>query len=372
MASYGGEEAFRCGLRRGRLRGEVPEIGSSAAAGRLGEPGLEQEAPSLEKSTANSPRYALTLAELARLLGVSPMEARERLQSSGGDVVGGVVAPTAVRALLEAQGVDYSFRVIGNVNLRGGVGKTTCTVTTASRAAQYGFRTCLLDLDAQGSASLAFDRMPGEEDPIFYDLWQKPEELLEQALLPVDEFLDILPSTLENSLLDVGLSKPAAQKNAVRGVCRELKAMGYDLVVIDCPPSLGAAVISTICASDLVVIPVWSDPFSFKGLDLALQEMAAICETFGLERPEVKVLYARHDRREKLAKQALETLRENYADLFVPTVIGTSTEFSKALARRESIFASRRASPAKANYDAFIRHLLSLEELGAEQDHGRA
>lgn len=324
----------------------------------------------MEKSTTAPPRYALTLVELARLLGIEPAEVREELERLGREVVGGAVAPSAVRALGEGRGVEYSFRVVGNVNLRGGVGKTTCTVTTASRAAQYGFRTCVLDLDAQGSASAAFDRIPGDDVPIFRDLWEKPEELLAQALLPIDEYLDILPSDLSNSRLDLELSNPGAQKHAVRRVCEALKALGYDLVVIDCPPSLGAAVISTICASDLLVIPVWSDPFSFKGLELTLQETESICDTFGLEQPTVKVLYSRHDRRESLAQEALRKLEEDYAEFLVPSVIGTSTEFSKALARRESIFASRRASPAKASYDTCIRHLLGLEGFGQGGQNG--
>lgn len=308
-------------------------------------------------------RYALTVGELSRLTG-EPLETiQEELRAVGLERVthNSLAPPAAVHELFAQRGIDYSFRVLAIVNLRGGIGKTTAATTIASRAAQYGFRTCILDLDAQASASLAFDKVPDEDEPIFYDVWQKPAEMVLPSLKKIDDFLHILPSALENGLLDVSLLNPASQKNAVRGVCGELENQGFDLVVIDCPPSLGAAVISTICAAQILVVPLWSDTFSFKGLDLTRQEVASICETFNCEAPVIRLLYSRHDRREKLSAIALERLRSEYSDEFLPTVIPTSTELSKALAKRETIFASRRSSPARVAYDELVRTLLGLE-----------
>lgn len=309
----------------------------------------------------SSARYTLTAGELARLVGTTPRELCEGLEDLEGATRRTPLPPAAVRELLRQRGIAYAPRTIGVVNLRGGIGKTTCTITVASRAAQYGFKTCILDLDAQGSASLAFDRVPDEDEPIFYDVWQKPGEMVPDSIQQIDEFLYILPSALENGLLDVSLLNPAAQKNAVRGVCKALLDKGFDLVMIDCPPSLGAAVISTICAVDVLVIPLWSDAFSFKGVDLTIREISSICDTFNLKKPDVKLLYSRHDKREKLAARALERLSTEYSELFVPSVIQTSTEFSRALARKETIFATRRSSPAKAAYDEFIRSILELD-----------
>ncbi len=318
-----------------------------------------------------APRYALRLAELAELVGATADTTRRGLRDL--ELIGEKARPRAlppkvVRAFLEQRGWRYGFKVIATVNLRGGIGKTTCAVTTASRAAQYGFRTCVLDLDAQGSASVAFDQVPEADDPIFYDVWQKPGEMLAPSLRRIAEHLYILPSSLENGLLDVSLLNPAAQKNAVRGVCAELESQGFDLAVVDCPPSLGAAVISTVCAADLIVIPVWSDSFSFKGIDLTLQEIASICDAFGLGQPAIELLYSRHDRREKLATQALEQLETTYAEHYSGAVIGTSTSFSKALSRRETIFASGRTTPAKTAYDHFIRSILGLDALADRQE----
>ena len=310
-------------------------------------------------------RYALSVAELGRLTGAPLATTRQELRASGLEraTPNSRVPPAVVREVFARRGVDYSFRVLASVNLRGGIGKTTAATTVASRAAQFGFRTCLLDLDAQASASVAFDRVPEEDEPIFYDVWQKPSTMVLPSLKKIDDFLHILPSALENGLLDVSLVNPAAQKNAVRGVCDELESRSFDLAVIDCPPSLGAAVISTICAAQILLIPLWSDTFSFKGLDLTLEEVDSICETFNREVPAIRLLYSRHDRREKLAAEALEKLRADYGENLLPTVIPTSTELGKALAKRETIFASRRWSPAKSAYDEVVRTLLGIDSL---------
>jgi chromosome partitioning protein len=246
------------------------------------------------------------------------------------------------------------------MNLRGGVGKTVSTVSLAMRASQYGFHTSVLDLDPQGSSSLAFDRIPEDEDPIFYDIWQNASDMTRGSLKEIQESLFILPSSLDNSLLDSVLVNPSLQKNTVKSLCDELERIGFDLVIIDCPPSLTGAVVSTVCAADVIIIPVGSDAFSFKGLELTLNEIYSICKTFGIQEPTVKVLYTRFDRRERISQDALVRLQKDYADYFIPVVIRTSTDYSKALEKRETIFTTSRKGRAREDYDHYARYILGL------------
>jgi chromosome partitioning protein len=309
-------------------------------------------------------RYIISTSELANLVGETEEDIARAFQNQG--LIGlsrkrKGVPPQLVREYLKERGVDYSFTVIANITMRGGIGKTTTAITAATRAAQYGFKTCILDLDPQASSSLAFDRIPADEDPIFYDIWKNPSDMLMASLRIIQENLSILPSSLENGLLDSSLVNPASQKNAVRGVCKELEAEGFDLVMIDCPPSLGTAVISAICAARILVIPVCSDAFSVKGLELSLNEISSICETFNLERPTIRILYTRFDRRVKMSIDALDRLSSRYRDYFIPSVIRTSTEFSKALERKETVFASTRSSAARDDYDRCVRYLLGID-----------
>ncbi len=286
----------------------------------------------------------------ARALGAGAAEAR-------------AISSARVRGFLEERGADFSFRVIAHVNMRGGIGKTTASVALAVRAAQAGFRTCLLDLDSQASASLALGVTAEEDDPVFYDTWQDPEADTAAALREIAPGLSLLPSSLQNGLLDSALASPVSQKNAVKGVCEALRALGFDLVVIDCPPSLGAAVISTICAADAVTIPTGADAFSFKGIELTMREIASICDTFHVDPPAVKILYSRYDRREKTSIEALERLKRDYPGQLLPEVIRTSAEYVRALDGGRTIFSAPGRSRAKEDYDGYVRLALGLDPL---------
>lgn len=320
---------------------------------------------------AHHPKYLITTEELGRL---SVQTAREVLESfDENDLIklspGHIgIPPHLVRAYLLEKGVDYSCKVVAHINLKGGTGKTTTAITAATRAAQYGFKTCIIDMDPQGSASLAFDMDPKEDDPIFCDVWQQPAEMVLGSLRTIDRFLYILPSSLDNELLDVQLMKPEKQKHAVRAVCEELKPQGFNLIMIDCPPSIGTAVISTICAADIIVIPVCSDAFSRRGLALTLNEIAAICETFHLEQPKIKILYTKFDRRVKMSADTLQQLLEQYRKSFIRVPIRTSTAFAKALEKRMTIFASTKKSFVKDDYDKYVRHLLGLNAVFEKEE----
>jgi chromosome partitioning protein len=219
----------------------------------------------------------------------------------------------------------------------------------------------VVDIDAQGSASLALGVIPSADDLIFRDVWQSPDDRVPRALWDVQAAFSLLPSALENSLLDVSLVNPASQKRAVAGVVEVLQRLGFDLVVVDCPPSLGAGSISAACAADVIVVPAGNDAFSLRGIELTLEEVAAIRDTFGLPRAEIRLLSTMVDCREKLSAQYLAALAERYGKLLLPGFIRRSTEYSKALERRETVFASPRRSDARDDYDRATRALLGLD-----------
>lgn len=312
----------------------------------------------------NHPHYLLTLPELAKLTK-QPYKTLQKelgkdklIQLSGGRLG---VPFELVRAYLQQQGVDYGFRTLVHLSLRGGVGKTISSISVATRAVQYGFKTCILDLDPQASASLAFDVIAADDDPLFYDVWQNPEEMLLGSLKPLDENLYLLPSSLDNSLLDASLQRPVDQKRAVAHVCDVLADQGFDFVVIDCPPTLGSAVISSICAADDVVIPLTCDIFSFRGLELSLQEIHAICETFNISLPKVAALLVKYNKRKKLYQEALARLEKEYADYQLPFYVHTSSQVEHHLKQKQTIFATNRTDPAREDYDRYTRHLLNIQ-----------
>ena len=304
--------------------------------------------------------YILSVSEFSRLLGKDDAYLRTRLPAEdlirlAGNQWG--IPPALVRTYLMQDGVEYRYQSIALINLKGGVGKTTSAVSLATRAAQYGIKTCVLDLDSQASATLALGIEPQDDDPIFIDIWQRPAQMLPGALWRLQEGLYLLPSSLENGLLDVSLANPMQQKNAVCGVCRVLREHGFELIILDCPPSLGAAVISAACAAATVLIPVGFDAFSQKGLRLTVQEVGAICDTFGLAEPAFRILFTQYDRRVKQSEAVLARMQSEYAEQLIPTPIRTTTQFAKASSSGKTVFASGGRSSAKTDYDACLRYL---------------
>ncbi|MEM7182875.1 MAG: ParA family protein [Spirochaetota bacterium] len=305
-------------------------------------------------------KYLIPIAELAELLN-QPIDLLAKQVDSNecialpGNKIG--IPANVVRSVLKNVGVDYSPRIISFSNLKGGIGKTTSAISVATRAMQYGFKTCIIDMDSQASASQSFGAEPEADEAIFYDVWQKPQEHVMPSLKKIRDNLYLLPSSLENGLLDSALVSPASQKNAVRAVCDVLKNNGFEAIIIDCPPSLGTAVISTICASDTIVIPVCHDMFSFKGLKLTLAEISAIVEAFGLLKPSLRILYTKYDRRLSLSETSAKKLMADFKEEFIPTPIRTNSIYAKALEKRETIFASSNKHPAKIDYDLCFQHL---------------
>jgi chromosome partitioning protein len=318
--------------------------------------------------------YSLDSRELPRLL--PDPQSREVFLAAAlaegegeGAPMGRSLAPGQVRRGLAALGFVYRPRVLAFINLKGGVGKTTSAVTLASRAVQLGFRTCLIDMDSQASASLALGVEAEEDTPVFHDVWQRPQEMVPGSLIRLQEYFHLLPSSLENGLLDSGLHQPAALKNAAAGVTEVLAGQGFDLAVLDCPPSLGPAVVTSVCAAHTIIIPLGCDAFSLRGMQLTLREVRSIRETFGLALPEIRLLLTGVDRRIKLWRTAWRQLERDHGELLLPAMIRTSSEVPRALGQRRTLFAGTANSPAREDYDHFARAVLGLTPL-LDREHG--
>lgn len=269
------------------------------------------------------------------------------------------VSPGEAREILSRAGLLNSARTISFINLKGGTGKTTSAVTTATRASEFGFRVVVLDLDAQASATFMLAPQEVDQAKPFIEIWDKPTQISD-ILINVSPGLSLLPSSLDNSLLDIHLSKPLSQKTAIRDACSHMHAMGHDLVVIDCPPSLGAGVISAICASDTLVVPTTPDNFSLRGIDLTIEETGAIAETFGLPKPQIKILLTHYDRRIKLSDAVYRHLQDKYADMLIKQPIRISSAYAQAQEQGKTVFQFAKAKKVQADYHALTTELLRL------------
>lgn len=312
-------------------------------------------------------KYALSPSELAELckkkLPAVSMHFRDRTIPMGGKRAG--INPGDIKEFLKKRGADYSFKVISHLNLKGGCGKTTAAVNLATRAKQYGHNVCILDLDSQASATLTFNILARPDQPVFVDVFEDPKSV-KQALIEIEPSLSILPSSLNNGVLDSYFSsKPKLIKTAVKNICAELKNMGFTLVVIDCSPALSGSVISTICASDMIIVPVGSDVYSKRGLELTVEEVKNICDTFHLPIPKIKILFSKYDGREKISLDALTDITQDkaFSKFMLQCFIRTCSELPKAAKNGETVFANFKKSTAREDYDMYARTILGLDKI---------
>ncbi|MBV9576010.1 MAG: ParA family protein [Gammaproteobacteria bacterium] len=253
-------------------------------------------------------------------------------------------------------------------NLKGGVGKTHLSFATAIRLSLYGARVGVVDLDQQGNFTHACG-VNAEDKPILIDI-MRDNLNIEDHMVKVMDGLDILPSRIDNAVLD----NIFAINNLP--VDRELKKRinklrtKYDFVFIDCPPSLGATVSSASLAADYIVVPVDPERFSLLGLNVTLRELEENIAKRYDANLNIKIVFNKYDGRTVLSHQVLTSLvkDEDYSKRLFKTFIRTSQDLPNSVAKSKSIFDSLRPSTAKEDIDLLAREFIEFTKVNGQAE----
>ncbi len=260
----------------------------------------------------------------------------------------------------ELLGLNFSSQVLCFQIVKGGTGKTSMCLALGVRASLYGAKTLLIDLDQQGNLTKAC-RVSSHETPIMIEIINQ-ELSIEDGILTVYEGLDILPSRIENALLDSNLMlKRLPLDRIYKEMIAPLKSK-YDLIIIDCPPALGSSVTAAALASDRIVAPVTPSEFSLEGLEITKQEIKNIEKNFHTKLLLCPLLNE-FDVRTSLSHETMKFLMTNYEKTLIRSVIRKSQEFENVLTKGESIYDSLNLSPAREDVDLLTRELLNISVL---------
>lgn len=175
------------------------------------------------------------------------------------------------------------MKVIALANQKGGVGKTTTTYNLATAKAIQGHKVLMIDLDAQGSLTIAAGIEPGEErleGCSTVDLFNKKKD-------PIDAVFEVKTVHLEEKLYivpsDPNLASTENRINAldekiyfIKDACEEFAQYGFDYVFLDCPPNLGIMVTNALIAADQVIVPVKTDYLSYRGVELIKDSISRV------------------------------------------------------------------------------------------------
>lgn len=218
-------------------------------------------------------------------------------------------------------------------NQKGGVGKTTTTVSLGGLLASHGERVLLVDFDPHASMTAYFGHDPDEITRSAYELFQHqgelPQGLLQELALPTGyDNLSLLPASISLATLD-------RQLGGVEGVgkilTRALESARdkYDFVLIDCPPILGVLMVNALAACNHLLIPVQTDFLALKGMERMLHTLDMVNATRGQAVP-YTIVPTLYDRRTHASLQVLHDLKKHYDELLWDGVIPVDTKFRDA------------------------------------------
>ena len=201
------------------------------------------------------------------------------------------------------------MRILATYNIKGGVGKTATAVNLGYLAARDGYRVLLWDLDPQGAASFLFRVKP----------WVKGGgKALIQGRRPLDgaikgtdfDNLDLLPADFTYRNLDLLLDAAKKPERRLASLLAPLKS-DYDVVILDCPPSISLLSESVLHAADLLLVPLIPTTLSVRTLD----QLTDFVGGFNGHRPEVLAFFSMIDRRKRLHKQIAQDLPTERPDI---------------------------------------------------------
>ncbi len=220
-------------------------------------------------------------------------------------------------------------------NQKGGVGKTTTCVNLAAELGRLGYSVLVVDIDPQANCTSGLGIPPSGLDVSLYDVLLGGATA-EEAIVPTRwEGVSLLPSTIDLAGAEVELASVISRETRLR---RRLSSLsGYDVAVVDCPPSLGMLTINALAASDRLIIPIQCEYYALEGVGQLSRTISLIRENLNPNLAMDGVLLTMFDSRTRLANEVANEVRRQFGDIVFKTVIPRNVKLSEAPSHAEPI-----------------------------------
>jgi chromosome partitioning protein len=250
-------------------------------------------------------------------------------------------------------------RVVAMCNQKGGVGKTTTTINLGAALADYGRRVLLVDFDPQGALSVGLGVDAHDLELSVYNLVMERGVHAEDLLLKTSvRGMDLLPSNIDLSAAEIQLVSEVAREHALARALHPVLA-DYDVVLVDCQPSLGMLTVNALTASDGVIVPLECEYFALRGVALLQETIEKVRDRLN-PRLEIEGLLATmYDSRTVHGREVLARLVEAFGDKVFHTVVSRTVRFPETTVAGQPITSFAPESPGAAAYRQLAREVLA-------------
>lgn len=261
-----------------------------------------------------------------------------------------------VPAPLESHG---PARVISMCNQKGGVGKTTTTINLGAALAELGRKVLIVDFDPQGAASAGLGINAHELDSTIYDLLVASHPDIRTVIHETTvEGLDIVPANIDLSAAEVQLVNEVAREQALKRVLRPVLDE-YDVILVDCQPSLGLLTINALTASHGVIIPLETEFFALRGVALLVETVERVKDRLNATLEIDGILATMVDSRTLHSREVLERLEQAFGEQLFDTRIRRTIKFPDASVANEPITSYAPSHPGADAYRRLAREVIA-------------
>lgn len=242
---------------------------------------------------------------------------------------------------------------------KGGVGKTTTTINLGAALAEYGRKVLIVDFDPQGAASVGLGINPHELDDTVYNVLVERDADVRSIIRSTNvERLDLLPANIDLSAAEVQLVSEVARESILARALRPVED-DYDVILVDCQPSLGLLTVNALTAAHGVLIPLECEFFALRGVALLVETVEKVRDRLNPRLRLDGIVATMYDARTLHAREVIERVHEAFGDQLLQTVIRRTVKFPDASVAAEPITSYAPSHDGAHAYRQLARELVA-------------